>query len=144
MRPEILRYQREVVDVLYAWAQSPKAIAAPAGLVPAEQITKPAAPDDTADMEAWREYYRQMILWIDWQRDIEQWRGSVESRLEGLEEVSNLIPEILERLGPPTLTPEHQQAIRNYAKQLHELTGKSYGTIWESLKTVFRVAQYAD
>jgi hypothetical protein len=23
IRPEILRYQREVVDVLYAWAQSP-------------------------------------------------------------------------------------------------------------------------
>src|SRR5260370_28435352 len=30
IRPEILRYQREVVDVLYAWEQSPKAIAAPA------------------------------------------------------------------------------------------------------------------
>ncbi|MGH2496495.1 MAG: phage antirepressor N-terminal domain-containing protein [Ktedonobacteraceae bacterium] len=144
IRPEILRYQREVVDVLYAWAQSPKAIPASAGLVPAEQITKPTAPADDADMDAWRAYYQQMILWIDWQRDIEQWRGSVESRLEGLEEVTNLIPEILERLGPQTLTSEHQQTIRDYARQLHEQTGKPYPTIWENLKTAFRVAKYAD
>jgi hypothetical protein len=144
VRPEILRYQREVVDVLYAWAQSPKAIAAPTGLVPAEQITKPTAPTDDVGMDAWRVYYQQMILWIDWQRDIEHWRGSVESRLEGLEEVTNLIPEILERLGPQTLTDEHQQAIREYARQLHELTGKPYPTIWEDLKSAFRVAKYAN
>lgn len=47
-----------------------------------------------------------MVLWIDWQQDIEAWRGSVESRLECLEEVTNLIPEILERLGPHALTPD--------------------------------------
>ena len=145
IRPEILRYQREVVDVLYAWAQSPKVrAAAPTGLVPAEQVTKPTVPTDDAGMDAWRAYYQQMILWIDWQRDIEEWRGSVESRLEGLEEVTNLIPEILERLGPQTLTDEHQQAIREYARQLHELTGKPYPTIWEDLKTAFRVAKYAN
>lgn len=44
IRPEILRYQREVVDVLYTWAQSPKAMTASAGLVPVEQITKPEVP----------------------------------------------------------------------------------------------------
>ena len=104
IRPEILRYQREVVDVLYTWAQSPKALAAPAGLVPVEQITKPEVPADDAGLKAWREYHRQLVLWIDWQHDIQAWRGSVESRLEGLEEVTNLIPEILERLGPQTLT----------------------------------------
>jgi P22_AR N-terminal domain len=143
-RLEILEYQRRAVAALFAWAQSPKAIGTPAGLVPAEQITKPTTPADDAGMDAWRAYYQQMILWIDWQHDIEQWRGSVESRLEGLEEVSNLIPEILERLGPQTLTPEHQQAIHDYADQLHELTGKPYPTIWSSLKTAFRVAKYAD
>jgi hypothetical protein len=144
VRPEILRYQREVVDVLYAWAQSPKAIAAPAGLVPAGQIIQPIPPTEDAGLDAWREYHRQMVLWIDWQHDIEAWRGSVESRLESLQEVTNLIPEILGRLGPQTLTSEHQQAIREYARQLHELTGKPYGTIWENLKTAFRVAKYAD
>jgi P22_AR N-terminal domain len=102
IRPEILRYQREVVDVLYAWAQSPKVADPPTALVPAEQIVKPAPPADDAGLEVWREYHRQMVAWIDWQHDIETWRGSAESRLEGLEEVTNLIPEILERLGPPT------------------------------------------
>jgi len=111
IRPEILRYQREVVDVLYAWAQSPKTGTSPAGLVPVEQIAKPEAPADDAGLEAWREYHRQMVLWIDWQHDIDVWRGSVESRLESLEEVTNLIPEILERLGPQTLTPDHQRRI---------------------------------
>src|SRR5713101_9366906 len=83
IRPEILRYQREVVDVLYTWAQSPKAMTASTGLVPVEQITKPEVPADDAGFDAWREYHRQMVLWIDWQYDIEIWRGSVESRLEG-------------------------------------------------------------
>src|SRR5215469_17407968 len=46
IRPEILRYQREVVDVLYAWSQSPKAVVAPPGLVPAENIAKPEIPAD--------------------------------------------------------------------------------------------------
>src|SRR5437660_5963560 len=84
IRPEILRYQREVVDVLYAWAQSPKVTDPPATLVPAEQIIKPVPPADDAGLEVWREYHRQMVAWIDWQHAIETWRGSVESRLEGL------------------------------------------------------------
>ncbi len=144
IRLEILRYQREVVDVLYAWAQSPKAVVAPRGLVPAEQITKPEIPTDDAGLDAWREYHRQMVLWIDWQHDIEAWRGSVESWLEGLEEVTNLIPEILERLGPHTLTSDHQRAVQKYVQQMHELTGKPYGTLYESLKAAFGVPKYAD
>jgi hypothetical protein len=144
IRPEILRYQREVVDVLYTWAQSPKAMTASAGLVPVEQITKPEVPADDAGFDAWREYHRQMVLWIDWQSDIETWRGSVESRLEGLEEVTNLIPEILERLGPQTLTSDHQRALQKYVQQVNKLTGKPYGSIYDSLKTAFGVPKYAD
>jgi len=143
-RLEILNYQRNAVDALYAWAQSPKALAAPTNLVPAEQINKPSPPAEDADLDAWREYHRQMVLWIDWQHAIEAWRGSVESRLEGLEEVTNLIPEILERLGPQTLTSDHQRAVQKYVQQMHELTGKPYGTLYESLKTAFGVPKYAD
>jgi len=128
IRPEILRYQREVVDVLYAWAQSPKVTDSPA---------------DDASLDTWRNYHRQMVAWIDWQHAIESWRGSVESRLEGLEEVTNLIPEILERLGPQTLTSEHQRAVQKYVQQMHELTGKPYGTIYDSLKTAFGAPKYA-
>ena len=144
IRSEILRYQREVVDVLYQWAQSPKAVAAPANLVPAEPITKPARPADDADLDEWGEYHQQMVLWINWKRDIEQWRGNVESRLEGLEEVTNLIPEILERLGPQTLTPDHQRAVQKYVQLTHEATGRSYGAIYDQLKTAFGVSKYSD
>ncbi|GAC1350416.1 MAG: hypothetical protein NVS3B14_11140 [Ktedonobacteraceae bacterium] len=124
IRPEILRYQREVVDVLYTWAQSPKAMTVPSSLVPTEQIIKPTSPASNADLDTWREYYRQMILWIDWQHDIEQWRGNVETRLEGLEEVTNLIPEILERLGytnthirSPARGPEIRRAVARSERQ---------------------------
>jgi hypothetical protein len=64
--------------------------------------------------------------------------------LEGLEEVTNLIPEILERLGPQTLTPDHQRAVQKYVQQLHERSGKPYGMIYESLKAAFAVPRYAD
>ena len=144
IRPEILRYQREVVDVLYAWAQSPKVTDSPATLVPVEQIIKPVPPADDASLDTWREYHRQMVAWIDWQHDIESWRGSVESRLEGLEEVTNLIPEILERLGPQTLTSDHQRTLQKYVQHMHELTGKPYGTLYDGLKTAFGVPRYAD
>ena len=129
-----LRYQREVVDVLYSWAQSPKVTDAPATLVPAEQITKPVPPTDDAGLEVWREYHRQMVAWLDWQHDIETWRGSVESRLEGLEVVTNLIPEILERLGPHTLTPDHQRAVQRYVQHMHELSGNNTGRFMRASK----------
>jgi hypothetical protein len=143
-RLEILNYQRNAVDALYVWAQSAKALAAPTILVPAEQISRPSPPAEDADLGAWREYHRQMVLWIDWQHDIEAWRGSVEARLEGLEEVTNLIPEILERLGPQTLTSDHQRAVQKYVQQVNKLTGKPYGSIYDSLKTAFGVPKYAD
>lgn len=143
IRPEILRYQREVVDVLYAWAQAPK-IAAPPDLVPAEPISPPARPAPDASIEEWIVYHQQMLTVLEWQRDIESWRGSVESRLEGLEAITGLIPEILERLGPETLTIEHQRAVQGLVKRLHDATGKPYGTIYDDLKTAFNVPRYQE
>lgn len=144
IRPEILRYQREVVDVLYAWAQSPKAVAAPAGLVPAEQITKPEVPADDAGLDAWREYHRQMVLWIDWQHDIEAWRAGVEDRLEGLEAITGLIPEILERLPAPAITPAHQNKVKYYVSQLSQATGQHPAMIYSRLYTAFNVPRYQE
>ncbi len=68
----------------------------------------------------------------------------MESRLEGLEAMTRLIPEILERLGPQTLTPAHQKARHPYVKQLHEAIGKPYATIYEDLKLAFAVPRYQD
>ncbi len=141
-RLEILHYQRKVVDTLYAWAASaPKVIAAPTNLVPAEPITKPTAPADNASLDEWREYHRQMVLWIDWQHDIERWRGSVESRLEGLEAVTGVI---LERLGPEKLTAEHQEKVQQYVEQLCEAAGKHRGAIYTGLHSAFKVPRYQE
>ncbi len=151
-RIEILEYQRRAVAALYAWAASiPKAIASPMKLVPAEPITKPTVPADDASLDEWREYHRQMVIWIDWQHDIETWRGkvetwqgSVESRLEGVEAMTGLIPEILERLGPEKLHAEHQEKVQQYVEQLCEAAGKHRGTIYTRLHSAFKVPRYQE
>ncbi len=144
MQDEILRYQQEAADALYAWAAAPKARAAPANLVPSEPITKPSTPADDAPLSAWREYYQRMLAFIDWQTDIEVWRGSMESRMEGVEAMTGLIPEILERLGPEKLTPQHQNQVKYDVEQLLKATGKTRGAIYSSLYTAFEVPKYQD
>ena len=151
-RLEILDYQRRAVAALYAWATSiPRVITAPIKLVPAEPITKPTTPADDASLDEWREYHRQMVVWIDWQHDIETWRGKVEtwrghveSRLEGVEAMTGLIPEILERLGPEKLTVEHQQMVQYYVGKLHDATDKHQNTIHTDLRIAFKVPRYQE
>ena len=144
MRPIILAYQREVVDVLYAWASTPKATTAPTDLVPSEPIAKPERPAQDASLPDWREYYLRMAAFLEWQMDIETWRGSVESRLEGLEAITDLIPDILDRLGPETLSTEHQRSVQGLVKRLHDATGKPFGTIYDELKAAFDVPRYQE
>jgi P22_AR N-terminal domain len=141
IRAEIIRYQREVVDVLYAWASSPRAVEAPKDLVPAEPITQPVRPAQDAPLAEWRDYYQRMAALIEWQMDVENWRGSVETRLEGIE---TIIPDILDRLPPLTITPTHQLQVRNLVKQLSDLTGKHQATIYADLYTAFAVPRYQD
>jgi len=141
-RLEILSYQREAVDALYAWAASAtRVLATPSSLVLASPISKPTPPAEEASLDEWREYHRMMVLWIDWQHDIEQWRGDVESRLEGLETVTSLI---LEQIGPQTLTPAHQNLVKYYVQQLSKATNKHPGTLYSSLYTAFSVPRYQD
>ena len=140
-RLEILRYQREVVDVLYAWASTPQAIAAPTDLIPVEPIIEPTRPTPDASLNEWIEYHQRMAAVLEWQRDAEQWHSGVESRLESLE---TIIPDILDRLPPQTLTTAHQQMVRTYVHQLNQLTQKHHATIYEDLKIAFEVARYSD
>jgi hypothetical protein len=143
-RREILEYQHHAVNALYVWASTPRVIAAPTNVVPAEPITQPARPAPDASIEEWIYYYQQMLTVLEWQRDIEHWRGSVESRLEGLEAITDLIPEILERLGPETLTIEHQRSVQGLVKRLHDATSKPFGTIYDELKIAFEVPRYQE
>jgi hypothetical protein len=142
VRPEIRRYKREVVDLLYAWASRPRTGAT--GLVPSEPVVAPTRPAQDAPLEDWHEYHLQMAALIEWRMDVERWRGSVETRLEGLEAVTDLIPEILERLGPATLTPAHQSQLQQLVKRLHQVSKKPYPTIYEDLKLAFSVPRYQD
>ena len=90
-----------------------------------------------------------MVIWLRWQADVEQWRedleqwrGSIESRMEGIEEITRLVPEILNRLGPETLSPEHQRTIQASVNRLHDLTGRSHAAIYDELRSTFHVARY--
>ena len=70
--------------------------------------------------------------------------GELHGRVESLEAGQRLLPEILERLGPQTLTPKHQAAVKRLAGQLHDLTALSYATIYGELNAAFHVGKYSD
>ncbi len=154
MQAEILRYQEEAVDVLYAWAQSPAALEAPAQFLPTEVPSKPiTAPGPEASIMELANYHEAMALWHRWQADrymqrwrsdMEGWRESIESRLEGEQAMLALIPEILERLPQQTLTTQHQRAVQVFVRKLVEATGKSSNTIYEDIRTAFDVPRYTE
>lgn len=140
VRADIERYQDECMDVLYQWAATSRT-SATAALVPSEQVVKPAIPDQAASLEQWRDYHLKMAAFTDWQLTVEQWRGSIEGRIETIEA---LIPNILERLPEPTITPAHQNQVKYYVSQLSKATGKSPATIYSALYTAFRVPRYQE
>lgn len=140
-RVEILHYQKEAVAALYAWASSQKAVSAPSNLVPSEPIIEPTRPAPDASLDDWIEYHQHMAAVLEWRRDVDQWRGGVDKRLESLETVTSTI---LERLGPPTLTPAHQSLVQYYVNQVHEATGKTHASIQSNLRLAFSVPSYKD
>ena len=154
IRALIIAFQEEAKDVLYEhFVRRRPALPAPgAAVIPAEP-TQPQEPlADASDMEK-AAYYENLAVWAlwkasqhaqHWRGDIEEWRGAIESRLESHEAVSDLLPEILDRLGPEKITPEQQQRIQYLVGQLHEVSGKHQGTIHAELKTAFRVPRYQE
>ena len=145
VEPMILAYQREVVEVLYRYyAEQKLEPAAPATLVPAEPIVQPVVPAQDASNDAWLAYHEQMVIWLRWRQDLEHWQGTVETRLEHLEEVTRLVPEILERLGPHTLSQEHLRTIQSYVNQVNRLTGQTHAAIYDALREHFRVSSYKE
>jgi hypothetical protein len=107
---------------------------------------------------AWAEYHEQLavlyrraaayeaqLAYVDAKLDEHDVQiDELHSRVEGMEEITRLVPEILERLGPQTLTPEHQAAVRNMARRLSELSGIAYATIYGDLNAAFHVGRYSD
>lgn len=138
-RQEILGYQRNAVDALYAWAASIKEAPISTELVSDEPISKPEIPAQGASPQEWLAYNRQMVKFLEWQISVEEWRGSVEGRLDGLETVTG---RILQQIGPPRVTTEHQTLMQFYVSQLSDITKKTHATIYAQLKTAFRVPRY--
>jgi hypothetical protein len=68
--------------------------------------------------------------------------GELHSRMEGNEALLRMVPELLERLGPETLSPEHQQTVRALAKRLNDVSGQSFASIYTKLGEHFHVARY--
>lgn len=139
-RAEILEYQRNAVDALYRWAQSLRREGR-AALIESEPIDKPATPDKDADLQEWQHYYEQMAAFTAWRISLEEWRATVENRLENLEAV---VPLILEQLPPATITPTHQNVVKYYVSELHKLTHQPYATIWSTIYTRFQVPRYQE
>jgi len=119
-----------------------------------------AVPKPTLDAPAvlWAKYYEQLAaLYYRQAAYEEQLRvidaqltehseqlGELHSRIESLEAGQRLLPEILERLGPQTLSPENQATIKAMATRLHELAGFSFATIYSDLNGAFHVGKYSD
>lgn len=144
-RADIIRYQLEATDVLYHhFSARPAELPAPANLVPEKPVVEPTRPEPHAGRDAWIAYHQQMAEWLAWQDEIERWRGSIEDRLESVEEVTRLIPEIIERLPLQTLSPAHQATTRAMVARLHEVSGISYGSIYGEFNAAFQVGRYTD
>ena len=153
IRELIIVYQTEAKDVLYEHFVNKRRLTLPGGAVIPAAPAQPQEPEAEATDAEKATYYENLAVWALWKASqhaqrwrggIEEWRGEIESRLEGQEAMSGLLPEILERLGPEKLTPEHQQLVQYYVGKLHEATGKHQATIHAELKTAFKVPRYQE
>lgn len=113
---------------------------------------RPLRPAPEAPALEWAEYHEAMATLYRRQIAVETTLsehdaqiGELFSRVEGIEEVtSHLLPELLERLGPQTLSIDHQSTVQQAAKRLSELTGTHYNAIYAELNLHFHVPRYTE
>ncbi len=157
IRALIVAYQEEAKDVLYEYfvAKQRPALSSPrTAIIPAEPSKPVQEPGLDATEAEQAGYYEQLGLWYlwkaallhaqAWRDEVNEWRGSMESRLESREAMTDLIPEILERLGPETLSVQHQRQLQAYVRRLHEASGRAYATVYDDLKTAFGKPRYQE
>ncbi len=139
------------MDVLYNHfaAKSRSILPEPQATI-VQPMEDPGADADHAEKST---YHETMTIWHRWQADyhMQQWRkevqerqGTVENRLEEQQTMSDLLPGIIKRLGPPTITLEQQTLVQYYVSQLSKTTNKPPATIYASLKAAFRVPLYQE
>lgn len=160
----IIAYQEEAKDVLYQHfvnkARTPLALPEGnrAAVVVREAITefepaKPTEPAQEADDQTLTTYYEGLAVWALWKasQHAQQWRGqvtehlaSLQTQLESEKAVTDIIPEILERLGPELISTQQQRQVQAYVEQLSKATGKHPATIYNDLKTAFDCPRYQE
>jgi hypothetical protein len=152
----IIAYQEEAKDVLYEHFLNRRRLTLPEpedsnAVVPAEP-QQPTIPASQADRDTWIQYYEQMIAWHQQMKELELWRaqtdgrigqleswqGSVESRMESIEEIVRSV------LPQATLTSEHQSAVRVMVEELWQLTGEHRQAIYFKLNQTFHAPKYSD
>jgi BRO family, N-terminal domain/ORF6C domain len=115
-------------------------------------------PEEAASAMAWADYhaamatlyrrqaaYEAQLLYVDAKLvEHDEQIGELHSRMESLEEGQRLLPELLARLGPQTLTSEHQATVKAMAGRLHEMAGFSFAAIYGDLNAAFHVGKYSD
>lgn len=165
IRALIVAYQEEAKDVLYEHFVSKRRDALPEpgaaegraviideraiGLEPAKpQELAPDAPEDEQTA-----YYEDLALWAlwkanqhaqKWRGQVNEWRGSIEARIESNEAIAGLLPEIMDRLGPETINGQQQRQVQTYVRQLSKASGKHQLTIYDDLKTAFNCPRYQE
>jgi hypothetical protein len=55
-----------------------------------------------------------------------------------------MLPELLERLGPERMRPEHQALVKRWVGELHYLSGCEYTSIYQDLSTDFQVDRFSE
>jgi BRO family, N-terminal domain len=113
------------------------------------------ADDDLLGMAEWYEQlamvYRQQARLESRVKALEVTAHSQEQqlldlglRLDMIEEAHDLLPDLLERLQPERLTPQHQSMIRRWAIELHYATGWHYNAIYQDLIADFAYGNFSD
>jgi hypothetical protein len=115
-------------------------------------------PEETADSLAWAEYLERLAALYRKQAYVESRLEYVEARthdqdarlislqkrVENLETGGTVLPELLERLGPERMRPEHQEMVKRWAGELHRLSGVDYNSIYQDLNDDFQVDRFSD
>jgi len=70
--------------------------------------------------------------------------GAMQRDIADLKATQGQLPDLLQRMGPQTLTPAHQARVKAWAVQLHDLGGFAFPTIYGELNTHFHVGKYSD
>lgn len=115
-------------------------------------------PEETADSLVWAEYLERLAALYRRQayfesrleyveartHDHDERLESLQKRVEFLEAGGTMLPELLERLGPERMRPEHQEVVRRWVGELHHLLGVEYSSIYQDLNADFQVDRFSD